>query len=273
VSLVHGRKDTNLVDVGCDVFVVHLFLGDALLVDAHGRKKRTRALVDLCAAVADDADDNLLPRVLAPRLAVGAGVHELDVLDDANHGARKQLVFLVVHGDDNEQLRRARLGEELLAQGEALGVEFGRVAGGGRIAHVGELVALRGLRVRNLVQQPGRDGAVEHEVAVEELDFLDRLPPPDHGRGAWRWRWFVVLARARRAVARVLLQHRPGVCFVPELLWLGVLGRRLVRLVVVGVVVFLGIDGQLALPRGVIALVLVIVAIRVVEALDGILAV
>jgi hypothetical protein len=258
--------------VGRDVFVVNLFLGDALLVDAHGRKKRARALVDLCAAVADDADDNLLPRVLAPRLAVGAGVHELDVLDDANHGARKQLVLLVVHGDDDEQLRRARLGEELLAQGEALGVELGRVAGGGRIAHVSELVALRGLRVRNLVQQPGRDGAVEHEVAVEELDFLDRLPPPDHGRGAWRRGWFVV-ARARRAEARVLLQHRPGVSFVPELLWLGVLGRRLVRLVVVGVVVFLGIDGELALPRGVIALVLVVVAVRVVEALDGILAV
>jgi hypothetical protein len=126
--------------------------------------------------------------------------------------------------------------------------------------------------MRNLVQQPGRDGAVEHEVAVEELDFLDRLPPPDHGRGAWRWGWFVA-ARARRAEARVLLQHRPGVSFIPELLWLGVLGRRLVRLVVVGVVVFLGIDGELALPRGVIALVLVVVAVRVVEALDGILAV
>jgi hypothetical protein len=50
-----------------------------------------------------------------------------------------------------------------------------------------------------------------------------------------------------------------------------VLRRRLVRLVVVGVVVFLGVDGVFAALRGVVALVAVVVAVRVVEALDGIL--
>jgi hypothetical protein len=42
---------------------------------------------------------------------------------------------------------------------------------------------------------------------------------------------------------------------------MGVLGRRFVRLVVVGIVVVLGIDGELAAPRRVVALVLFVVAV------------
>lgn len=43
----------------------------------------------------------------------------------------------------------------------------------------------------NLVQQPWRHGAVEDEVAIEELHFFDSLPSPNGCICRW-WRWIVV---------------------------------------------------------------------------------
>ena len=77
--------------------------------------------------------------------------------------------------------------EQALAQGEASVVKLARIASRGRIAHVGELVSLGRLSMLDLVEQSRRDRAVQHEVAVEQLNFLDSLPPPDR-RICRRWR-------------------------------------------------------------------------------------
>ena len=180
------RKDggKNLVDVGGDIGVVDLGLGDSLLVTTHASEHAAGAGVDLAAAVADDADDHLLPGILAPGLGAGARAQVGHVLEDAGHGAREQHLVLVVHGDHDEELGGAWFLKQLLAQGEALGDKVGRVAGNGRVAHVGELALV--VHGQHL-QQPLGYGAVEHQVAAKQLDALDRLPAP-HAAGLWRGR-------------------------------------------------------------------------------------
>lgn len=46
-----------------------------------------------------------------------------------------------------------------------------------------KFVSLWRLRVLDLVEQSWWHRAVEYQVSIEELDFLDRLPSPDWGRG------------------------------------------------------------------------------------------
>jgi hypothetical protein len=254
--------------MGSHILAIDLLLSDTILVDTECGQDGSRSRIDLSSTVADDAHYDFLPRVLAPRLAVGPRVHVLDVLDDANHGARKQLVLLVVHGDDDEQLSVPRLGKQLLAQREALGIKFARIAGGGGVAHVGELVTLGRLCMGDLVEQPRWDGAVEHQVALEQLHLLDRLPALDRGRHDCRRKQVVV-----KGVVGVVLQvvlvgfvwiwairvcavdHGPPRVFVlPVVVWLRavcmlralVVGRRLVGLVVVGIVVRVGIQRVVA---------------------------
>ena len=247
-----------LVNVRRDLLLVDRLLADAVLVHAEARQHRARARVDLGAPVAHHAHDDLLPRLLAPRLAGRAVRHDLDVLEHADQGAREQEVVLVVHGHHDEQLRVAGLREQALAQREALGEEVGRVARRGRVAHVRELVALRRRRVRDLVQQPRRHRAVEHQVAVEQLHLLDRLPPPDRGlrrrrrhRHAGRCRAgrHVIAAGARRHLVRVwpvgIIRPQDRRLVVVGVVWellvavdAGML--RLVRLIEVRIVVLLG---------------------------------
>jgi hypothetical protein len=252
--------------VSGNIFVVDLFLCNTLLINAQGGQQSFGPLVYLCATVADDANDYLLPRILAPCLAVGPGVHELYVFYDANHGSRKELVLLVVHCDDYEKLGGPWLGEEPLTEGKTLSAELRRIAGGGRISHVGEFVSFGGLSVRHLIEQPGRDGTVENQVTVEQLDFFDRLPSSDHGRRARRRGGFIEWIGPMPVVS---LQHRPGVCFVLPIVRIRVLRRRLIRLAVVGIMVFLWINSVFARPRRIITLVLIVVAVRVVETLNG----
>ena len=175
-------RDANLggvlVDVGRHVLAVDLLLCNAILVHSHTCQNSSRSRVDLGTSVADDAHNDLLPSIFSPCLAVLARAHVLDILEDTAHGTRKQDVILVVHGHHDEQFRVARLGEELLSEGEALLVKLARVTSGCRISHVGELVSLRRRSVRDHVQELGRDRAIEDEVAIEELDFLDRLESP-----------------------------------------------------------------------------------------------
>ena len=190
----------NLVYVRGDVLAVDLLLRDAVLVDTHPGQDGTGPRVDLRTTVADDAHDNLLPRILAPGLAVGARAHVLDVLEDAAHGAGEEDVVLVVHGHDDEQLGVPLLREEALAQGEALLEELGRIARGGGVAHVRELVSLRGVGVRDLPEELWRDGAVQHQIPVGQLHFLDGLPPPD------RWRAGGVAGHAVLGIVGVVLR-------------------------------------------------------------------
>lgn len=138
----HADLGRVLVNMRRDILSVNLLLGNTLLIDTHTGQQRSCSRVDLGTTVTDDAHHNLLPGVLAPGLAFRPLAHVLDVLEHTNHGARKQNLVLVVHGYDNEELCVPRLAEELLAQSEVLLVELGRVAGGSRVSHMGELVAL-----------------------------------------------------------------------------------------------------------------------------------
>jgi len=134
------------------VLAVDLLLGDAILVNTECSQDGSRSRIDLSSSIADDAHHDLLPRVLAPRLAVGPRVHVLDVLDHTHHRTRKQLVLLVVHGDDDEKLSMPWLRKQLLAQGEALCIEMRRIACGGGVAHMSELVTLGRLCMRDLIE-------------------------------------------------------------------------------------------------------------------------
>lgn len=56
-----------------------------------------------------------------------------------------------------------------------------------------EFVTLWGLCVRHLIEQPRRYRAIENEVSLEQLHFLDRLPALDRG-GAGRWSRLIVIS-------------------------------------------------------------------------------
>ena len=51
---------------------------------------------------------------------------------------------------------------------------------------MGEFVTLWGFGVRDLIKESRWNGTVKNEIAVEKLDFLDRLPASN--RGCWRSR-------------------------------------------------------------------------------------
>ena len=150
--------------MGSDGLSIDDVLRDAFLVDAHGGDDAEGARVDLGAPVADDADDDLPPAVVAPYLAAVPAAEMGDVPHDAVHGAAEELLVLVVHGHDDEELGAAGGGVVALAEGEAGALEVVGVAGGGGVAHVGELAV--GL-VGAFVEQLAGDGGVEDEVSVE----------------------------------------------------------------------------------------------------------
>ena len=51
-----------------DLFAIDFTLGDTLLIDAHGGEVVVNLGVTLFTPIGDDADDDLLPRALAPGL-------------------------------------------------------------------------------------------------------------------------------------------------------------------------------------------------------------
>jgi hypothetical protein len=59
---------TNLVDVRLDLFAINFTLGDTLLIDSHGSEIVVDLGVTFFTPIGDNADDDLLPRALAPRL-------------------------------------------------------------------------------------------------------------------------------------------------------------------------------------------------------------
>jgi len=87
------------------------------------------------------------------------------VLHDAVHRPAKELLVLVVHRHDDEQLRATRRVVEDLAKREPVGFEIVGVTGGCGITHVCVLaVGTEGAQVEKL----GWDGDVVDEMAVEE---------------------------------------------------------------------------------------------------------
>ena len=163
----------------------------------------------------------------------------------------------------------------------------------------GTYIALWGLCMLHLVQQPRWNRAIKHQVSLEQLDLLHRLPPLDGGRARCGL-WFVVewvLGLKMLVVARGVLvviergvwirpkggpaaDHGPPVVILPVVVWLGairvwafVVRRGVVRRIVVGIVVRLGVERVAAVlavgrARGV---VVVVVAGGVWHVLDGIL--
>lgn len=289
-----------LVDVRGDILAIDLLLRNAVLVDAQAGKHGPRPGVDLGTSVADHAHDDLLPRLLAPRLAVGPRAHVFNVLEHTDQGPGEEELILVVHRDGDKELRVSRLGKEFLTQREALVVEIRGIARRSRVAHMRKLVACRWLRVRHLVQELRGDWAVEHKVAVEQLDLFDGLPPSD-GRRTRRWRGLVMVLLVvvgLLLVVRLLLAVRTGsVRMIGVQDWNSVVAYRvlvgvraivaqiivlvrghrgLVGLGVVGIVVCLGIQRVLVarvmlLVYRVALFVGFVVPVRVVHPLDGVL--
>lgn len=141
-----------LVDVSCHILTVHLLLRNSVLVHAQTSQHGPGTRVNLGAPVADDADDDLLPRLLAPRLAVCSRAHVLDVFEHANHGPGEEKLVFIVHSHCNKELSMPRLCKKFLTQGEALVVEIRRITCRRGIPHVREFIAARRLYVRHLVQ-------------------------------------------------------------------------------------------------------------------------
>jgi len=55
-----------LEDMGSDLFAADSVFGNTFLVDAHKVKNLQGTLVNFIATIADNADDDLLPAIVAP---------------------------------------------------------------------------------------------------------------------------------------------------------------------------------------------------------------
>jgi hypothetical protein len=130
---------------------------------------------------------------------------------------------------------------------------------------MGELVTLGRLCMRDLVEQPRRDRAIKHKIALEQLHLLDRLPALDWGRSRLRGRFVVVIHISMFRGMRVVriwtkrvcaVNHRPAIIIIilPVVVRLcAICVRRAlvvrgghVGLVIVLVVVRLGVEGVVA---------------------------
>lgn len=82
--------------MGRDRFALDDIFGDTFLVTTERGKDGECARMDLGTAVGHDADHDLLPGVLAPRVGTGARAEVGNVFHDTVQGtAEKYLVFLL----------------------------------------------------------------------------------------------------------------------------------------------------------------------------------
>ena len=123
-----------LVYVGGDLSLVDEVLGDAILIDAHGRQSIQGPCMDLTSAIRDDTDDDLLPTIFAPGARFRSGTEMRDVLHDRMHGSSKVQFVLIVHGHADEQLRLSGGRPEVLSQFVAPLDEIVRIAGDSGVA-------------------------------------------------------------------------------------------------------------------------------------------
>ena len=84
--------------------VVNKRTRQVILVATSRREQLEHAVVDLVAPVQHDDHLDLFPPVLAPALQLVAQTEVGDVLHHPVHGAGKQDVVLVVHGDADDDL-------------------------------------------------------------------------------------------------------------------------------------------------------------------------
>lgn len=171
---------------------IHDILRNPILIRPHRRDDTQRPRINLLPPIAHHTHNNLLPPVLAPRLAPIPLTQMRDILHDAVHRPREQSVVFIVHRHYDEEFRAPRGVVMYLTEREAGVFEVVRVAGGGGVTHVGEF-ALVALGAH--VQQFGRDGGVEDEVAVEESVRVDvRLGSSDTQKRRGEMRMFAFSA-------------------------------------------------------------------------------
>ena len=186
---LHANLSGVLVNVGGHVLAADLLLRNTLLEDPKTGEHCPGPRVDLGSTIADDTYDDFLPSFFAPGLAVCPRAHVLYVFENPNHCSREEKIVFVVHGNNDEKLGIAGLCEQPLSQSESCIIELRRVASSCGISHVGELVSFRWLSMRYLTQEFGWNRAVEHKIAIKQLDFLHRLPSSNGSRtGRWMGR-------------------------------------------------------------------------------------
>ncbi|KAH0358001.1 chitin synthase, class II, partial [Aureobasidium melanogenum] len=124
-----------LVDVTSDFTLVHRILCDTILVHSHGSKSIQSSRMNLFASIGNDADDNLLPAVLAPCSRFLSAAKVSDIAHDTMHGAGKVEFVFVVHGDTDEQLGLAGCVTNLLTELVATLNKLVGIACDGRVSH------------------------------------------------------------------------------------------------------------------------------------------
>lgn len=187
--------------MGLHLFVVHPVFGHPLLVDAQCGEAVEHARMDVLAAIGDDSHHHFVPASVAPYAALVPCTEVGDVFHHAVERSAKERLVLVVHGHPNKNLRVPVV--EALAQGKVVLRKVVRIAGHGRVPHVGEFVRVAPVDKR---AELGRDGAVEHQVAVRKwhvpVHIVSPLLP------AARRRWAKVLRAGHTRPADQL--SRPG---------------------------------------------------------------
>lgn len=94
-----------LIDMSGHGFSVNGILGDSLLIDAHCSNCTQGARVDFGTSIGNDAHNDLLPSILPPSLTPISLAQMGDILHNTVHGSGEELLVLVVHGEDEKQLR------------------------------------------------------------------------------------------------------------------------------------------------------------------------
>lgn len=166
--LGHDDLRSVLENMGGDIFAGDAVFGNALLVATHQVEDLEGTLVDLGAAIGNNADYDFLPAIWSPHLRAGAAAKEGNVLDNCVHRPDEEDFVFVVHGQDDEKLRLAPI--EIRTEGISLAHKLIRVACGRGVAHLGELLAL--FRRRDNVR---RHLHIEHKVTILERDLPDGL--------------------------------------------------------------------------------------------------
>ena len=107
-SGINGDLGGVLVYVSGYSSLADLCLCDAFLVAPHDSEDTESPRVHFCTTVANDADYEFLPAVLAPGLTPVPLTQMCNVFDYTVHRSREEFFVLVVHGHNNEEHGTAR---------------------------------------------------------------------------------------------------------------------------------------------------------------------
>jgi hypothetical protein len=244
---------TDLVDMRNSCLLVHRVLGDVLLINPQTRQQGSGTRIDLLGTITDNANHNLPPRPLSPITPLAVILHVIHILKHAHQRAGQQVIPLIVHGDDHKQLRLPRHRIQPLPEREPLGQKLLGITRGRRVPHVRKLPRRPRRHLLNLlgqlVVQPLRHGAVQHQVAQKPGHLLQLAPCRRRRRRPCCYRGGAGAAARNQHRSRVRLVVVAGVSAGG--------GGGLVWLVLVGVVV------------GVVGFEGFAVAVGVGEVLDG----